>query len=310
MILLEVMSMLIHEVAKRCNITKKAIQYYVEQGLVVPKILENGYSDFLERDIEVLKKVSLYRSLDLSVSEIKKVLESKDVLKTILYQRTLELEREKVKQELLRQVLDGIEIENLERKINTIDSKAIIVKRLLDLFPSYYGKFISLNFARYLTGRIETEEQMEAFQEIIKFFDNAPDLELSIELQMYMDEYFEMYSSEDGVEKINAIIQEKQEAMQDIDEFVKSNKEILDEYHKFKQTEEYKNSPAYQLMEVMKQFCAFSGYFEVFIPAMRRLSSSYDAYYVQMLKANEEFVKNHPEYCEEEKLYELPENLT
>lgn len=24
--------MLIHEVAKRCNITKKAIQYYVEQG--------------------------------------------------------------------------------------------------------------------------------------------------------------------------------------------------------------------------------------------------------------------------------------
>lgn len=288
--------MLIHEVTKRCNITKKAIQYYVEQGLVVPKILENGYSDFSENDIEILKRVSLYRSLDLSVSEIKNVLESKDFLKGILYQRTLDLEREKVKQELLKQVSEGVEIENLEEKINSIDSKAIIIKRLLDMFPSYYGKFISLNFASYLTGKIENEEQMRAFHEIIEFFDNAPDLELTPELQEYIDEYLDEYSSEEGIKKINSIIQEKQEAMQDINGFVKNNKEILDEYYKFKQTYAYKNSPAYQLMEVMREFCTTSGYSEVFIPAMRKLSPTYDAYYVQMLKANKEFMKNYPEY--------------
>lgn len=289
--------MLIHEVAKRCNITKKAIQYYVEQGLIVPKVLENGYSDFEESDIKVLKKVSLYRSLDLSVSDIKKVLESKDILKGILYQRTLDLEREKIKQELLKQVSEGTEIENLEEKISSIDSKSIIIKRLLDMFPSYYGKFISLNFSRYLTGKIETEEQMQAFQEIIDFFDNVPDLQLTPELQQYMDEYLDLYSSEDGIERINSIIQGKHDAMQDINKFVKNNKEILDEYHKFKKTDAYKNSPAYQLMEVMKEFCASSGYYDVFIPAMRKLSPTYDAYYTQMLKANEEFMKNHPEYC-------------
>ena len=289
--------MLIHEVVKRCNITKKAIQYYVEQGLVVPKILENGYGDFSENDIEVLKKVSLYRSLDLSVSEIKQVLESKDVLKTILYQRTLELEREKVKQELLKQVSEGVEIKNLEEKINSIDSKSIIIKRLLGIFPSYYGKFISLNFAPYLTGKIETEDQMKAFHEIIEFFDNAPELELTPELKVYMDEYLDLYSSEEGIEKIRSIVQGKKDAMQDINAFVKDNKEILDEYHKFKQSDTYKTSPAYQLMEVMKAFCETSGYYEVFIPAMRRLSPTYNAYYVQMLKANEEFVKNYSEYC-------------
>ena len=287
--------MLIHEVAKRCNITKKAIQYYVEQGLVVPKISENGYSDFSETDAEVLRKVSLYRCLGLSVSEIKKVLESKESLKIILYQRTLDLEREKVKQELLKQVAEGAEIENLEEKINAIDSKSIIIKRLLELFPSYYGKFISLNFARYLTGKIETEEQMKAFQEIIEFFDNAPNLELSMELQMFLDEYLDYYSSEDGVEKINTIILGKEDAMQDIDAFVKNNKEILDEYYNFKQSDAYKNSPAYQLMEVMKQFCASSGYYDVFIPTMRKLSP---LYYEQMLKANEQFVKLYPEYLE------------
>ncbi len=269
----------------------------MEQGLVVPKVLENGYSDFSENDIEILKKVSLYRSLDLSVSDIKKVLESKEILKGILYQRTLDLEREKVKQELLKQVSEGVEIENLEEKINSIDSKTIIIKRLLDMFPSYYGKFISLNFATYLTGKIESEEQMKAFREIIEFFDNAPDLELTPELQEYMDKYLDEYSSEEGIEKMNSIIQGKQDAMQDINAFVKNNKEILDEYHKFKQTDAYKNSPAYQLMEVMKEFCTMSGYYELFIPAMRKLSPTYNAYYVQMLKANEEFVKNHPEYC-------------
>ena len=51
-------------------------------------------------------------------------------------------------------------------------------------------------------------------------------------------------------------------------------------------------------MEVLKQYCASSGYNEVFIPEMRRLSPAYDAYYVQMLNANEEFMKNYPEYCE------------
>ena len=291
--------MLIHEAAKRCNITKKAIQYYVEQGLVEPKVLENGYNDFSEADIEVLKKVSLYRNLGLSVSEVKNVLESKEALKGLLYQRTLEFEREKVKQELLKQVLDGVEIEDLEEKISTIDSKTIIIKRLMELFPSYYGKFISLNFARYLTGRIETEEQMKAFYEIIEFFDNAPDLDLPIEVKKYMDECLEFYSSEDSAEKINSMIQEKENAFENINEFVENNKEILDEYHKFKQSEAYKNSAAYQMMEVLKRFCDTSGYYDVFIPAMRRLSPIYDAYYVQMLKANEQFIKNYPEYLED-----------
>ena len=134
--------MLIHEVAKRCNITKKAIQYYVEQGLVVPKISENGYSDFSETDVEVLRKVSLYRCLGLSVSEIKKVLESKESLKIILYQRTLELEREKVKQELLKQVAEGAEIENLEEKelIDEIRCRNGNLNIVLTLTDNFYTK--------------------------------------------------------------------------------------------------------------------------------------------------------------------------
>ncbi len=291
--------MLINEAAKRCNITKKAIQYYVEQGLITPTVLENGYKDFSEDEIVLLKKIVLYRRLDFSISEIKKVLANPNEIKSILYQRTLELEREKAKQELLKKLNMGEDIDKLEEEINTIDSKSIIIKKLMVLFPSYYGKFISLNFSRYLTGSIETEEQMEAFSQIIEYFDNAPELEIPEELKSYLDEYLEFYSGEEGTEKINSIIQGKEDAFQNIDEFVKENKAVLDTYMEYKQSEEYKNSPAYKFMELMKEFCQTNGYYDIFIPAMRKLSPLYNQYYEQMLVANEEFEKKYPEYSKE-----------
>ena len=33
--------MKINEACKRTNLTKKAIEYYVEQGLITPQVLEN-----------------------------------------------------------------------------------------------------------------------------------------------------------------------------------------------------------------------------------------------------------------------------
>ena len=290
--------MLINEVAKKCGITKKAVQYYVEQHMVNPNVLENGYKDFAAQDVEIIKRIVLYRRLGLSIPEIKQVLEKKDNVKNILYQKTLDMEKEKIRHSILKKIAEGESVEKLSDEINEINSKSVIIKRLLDLFPSYYGKFISLNFSRYLTRSIETEEQKNAFQEIIEFFDNVPDMTIPIHLQEYLDQYLELYSGEEGTEKINSILQGKQDAMQDINAFVDDNKEILDAYHSFKQTEEYKSSPAYQVMELMKEFCSSNGYYDVFIPAMRRLSPLYNQYYEQMLRANEEFIKKHPEYIE------------
>lgn len=47
--------MLINEVSKVTNLTKKAIEYYIEQKLVFPNILDNGYRDFSENDIDWFK---------------------------------------------------------------------------------------------------------------------------------------------------------------------------------------------------------------------------------------------------------------
>lgn len=298
MIILEVVGMLINEIAKKCHVTKKAVQYYVEQGMLVPDILRNGYKNFSEQDEKVLKQIVLYRRLGLRIDEIKRVLADRNEIESILYQRKLELEREKIKQDLLKQIESGTDIETLEEEINNMDSGTIIIRKIQELFPSYYGKFISLNFSRYLTGKIETPEQMEAFSEIIAFFDNVPDMEIPADLQEYLDSCLEEYSGKEGVEKINQILEGKDNAIRNIDEFVKNHKQILDEYSKWKQTDDYKNSQAFRLMECMKQFCNTNGYYDVFIPAMRKLSPLYNTYYEQMRNANEKFLEKYSEYVE------------
>ncbi len=294
--ILEVIYMLINEMATKCNTTKKSVQYYVSEGLIDPKILENGYQDFSEQDMNLLKQIVLYRKLGLSISEIKSVLKNPKELTYAIHQRTLELEREKIKQELLRRIAAGEKLESLELEINNIDASSIIIKKLLELFPGYYGKFLSLNFAEYLTGELETEEQMQAFQQIIDFFDSVSDMDLPIDLRQYLDEYSEVYATEEGMGIINDILKRKQDAIQNIEEFVADNKEIIDKYNMIRQSEEFMQSPAFRLMEYMKSFCTSSGYYEVFIPAMRRLSPSYNAYYEQMLAANEKFAEIYPEY--------------
>ncbi len=290
--------MLINEVAKLCNLTKKAVEYYTEQKLIIPNILENGYRDFSKQDMKTLKQIALYRRLGLSVSEIRIVLSNSTELKSILYKKTLELEQEKAKQDILQKLSNGESLEKLEQEINNINSKTIIIKKLMDLFPSYYGKIISLNFSRYLTGRIETEEQMEAFKEIIDFFDNVPDIEIPEYLQKYLDNYIEEYSGEEGQERINSIIQAKDNSIKNIDEFIRKNKEVMNQYNEYKKTEEFKNSPINKLMELTKQVCSTNGYYENFIPAMRKLSPLYNEYYERLIKTNEKFIKNYPEYIE------------
>ena len=90
--------MKINEVSKRTNLTKKAINYYEEKGLISPDLDESGHRDFSEGDMEVLNKIGILRSLGLSLDEIKRVfegrLEAEEVRKILLKKK---LEEEVVK---------------------------------------------------------------------------------------------------------------------------------------------------------------------------------------------------------------------
>ena len=66
--------MKINQVEELVGITKKNIRFYEEQGLISPKRnLENGYRDYSLKDVELLNKIKLLRSLDVPIEEIRKL---------------------------------------------------------------------------------------------------------------------------------------------------------------------------------------------------------------------------------------------
>lgn len=162
---------------------------------------------------------------------------------------------------------------------------------MLEAFPGYYGRFICLHFARFLNEPIKTEKQQAAYERILSFLDNLPPLDLPEDLLEYLSES----TRQIGTQQINTMIQSTQKSIENPDEFLSENKEFLEQYLAYKQSEEYQNSPAYKMMALLKTFNSTSGYYDVFLPALKELSSSYAQYYRQLEIANETILSRYPE---------------
>lgn len=46
--------MLRNEIQSKTGLTRKAIEYYEEKGLIRPQKSENGYRDYSQKDLEIL----------------------------------------------------------------------------------------------------------------------------------------------------------------------------------------------------------------------------------------------------------------
>jgi len=86
--------MFIHEVCKKCSLTKKAIYYYEKQELIRPNIGENGYRNYSDVDVATLKEIFVLRKLGLTIFEIKNVLLSSNKDASLLkYKYLIDLKR-------------------------------------------------------------------------------------------------------------------------------------------------------------------------------------------------------------------------
>lgn len=285
--------MLINEVCKITKLTKKAIEYYTFQGLVSPVLLNNGYRDYSKKDVQTLNKIKVLRKLDISTDDIRKILSdsSGSVLQEISVKKELKRQNDKRKCVILQNIIDGASYEHAEKELSSLEQYENILERLSDAFPGYYGRFITLHFGRFLNEPIKTYEQKNAYDEIISFLDNLPDFDIPSDLNKYLTANTEHI----GVEQISDILDNMEKAYENPDKFLSDNKEILEQYIKLRQSEEYKNSPAYKLSELIGKFNSSTGYNDVFIPAMKRLSHSYAQYYSKLEKANEKLKEHFPQ---------------
>lgn len=283
--------MLINEVSKKTGLTKKAIDYYTIKGLLKPEVLENGYRDYSESDLEILGRISVLRKLSLGLDDIQLILSDnrRDILSDIVEKRDLEIRRDLSKKELLVKLSRSLDYETAEAELKALERGYSIRERLLEAFPGYFGKIIMLNFSSYLDVIITTAKQERAYEKIIEFLDNCPNLELPEDLKDYLEK------TATGVteDMIMETIENKEKAVANPGEFFEDNAEIAEFWMEYKNSDEYKNSPMYKITEYLTEFYLRAGFVDEFIPKLRELSPEYNKYYEMLIEANELYIEKY-----------------
>lgn len=272
---LEVMGLLINEVCRECKLTRKAVEYYCEQGLISPLVAENGYRRFSEKEVMQLKKIAILRGLGVSVPDIRAYLgeDGARAIRAILERRENEMEALREKQALLRQLTETQDWDAVQEQLGAINAKQAILDRLLAAFPGYYGKFLAAHFARFLGEPLRTASQSEAFDTVCAFLDGVQ-LAIPADMQDYLDDLLENYDSA----ITRAAAGNLSAAIEDPERYFHEHRDMIEQYRMLASSEAYKATPAYRFKELVRRFNAEEGYDDVFLPAMRRLSPAYREY--------------------------------
>lgn len=284
--------MFIHEVCKKCSLTKKAIYYYEKQGLIRPNIGENGYRNYSDEDVSTLKEIFVLRKLGLTISEIKNVLLSSNKAVSLLkYKYLMDLKREKVmEQQKCLELL--IENYNVDKGIEYIDihlNRSFTIKeKLIQAFPGVYGIFLSVHFGQFLNEKADTAEKEEAYGKIVDFLDKV---RITREMEEYLESVIPL-TDQEVIEKMNSTFLN---AVKDIENYIVNNQQEIEEYIKFRNSKAYKSTPAFKLQQLLVEFQQSSGYDEIFVENLKILSPSYLEYSEKLQEANKILLERYPQ---------------
>lgn len=280
--------MYINEAGKLSGTTKKAIEYYCMRDLIKPCFSENGYRVFSEEDVERLRKISLLRSLRLSVEEIREILDGHDdtAFSRIVEHREHDLRKAAELNGLLKELADSRDWNAVHQKVSAAETRESVSDRLLKAFPGFYGKHLSIHFGSFLRDPVKTKEQESAYHEICQYLDGVQ-LKIPENLEKYLDEM----DTEASLEVLSAADAAISSAVEDPESWLQTNADTIEKYLEFKSSEEYRRSPAAELEKLLNEFNHEQGYNTIFIPAMRRLSPAYETYWQKLQKADQAFTK-------------------
>ena len=275
--------MQINEVVQVVDLTKRAIKYYEEQGLLLVNKDENGYRNYTKEDIKILKEISVYRKLGISIKDIKILLENKDkqLLENIYKEKINKLEDYKSEAESLKRFIDNNDVEEIYENLDY----ETLGKAIQDMIPGFYGYYFMNHFMPYLQLKIETKEQKDAYERIIEFWDNA---EIKIPLLMKINSFiiYKLLPKQDMSKMVEQMDAKTKEYINISDEKYHKLKEQTAKGVKIKNSFFFKYHPAFILQRKFMQRLQDSGYNDIFIPNMILLSPKYKEYHEALSKIN------------------------
>ncbi len=122
----------IKEIEQKSGLARANIRFYENEGFLIPSRMANGYRDYSEDDLELLKRIRLMRELGFSLEQIRQLQINPDSLNRALEQRIITINKEK----------------------STLDDKKIVCQEIRT-------ERISFN-------RLEAERYLERLEELAK----------------------------------------------------------------------------------------------------------------------------------------------
>lgn len=279
--------MLRNEIQEKTGLTRKAIEYYEEKGLIQPLKLENGYRDYRDEDLVMLNKISLFRKVGMSIPEIKECLSSNgSSLSSILRRKEHQLETEQKKKEVIELIVNKENQNVIDDKIALIEVEESIYEKLSNAFPGYFGQLLFSAYQPFLKEKLDTKGQA-AYQEFVAYLDSLPSFSLSKEEQAYIEET----SSSFDMKLLKEVNSSKIEAIENSEQWLEENKDIIARYQDYKNSDEYQNSPMKTIQDKLQRYMLNNKYYEIAIPLIRKFSKSYNEYYKKLLLANDKYIR-------------------
>ncbi|MBB5184902.1 DNA-binding transcriptional MerR regulator [Faecalicoccus acidiformans] len=261
--------MLLNEIVKEVGMTKRAIKYYEEKGLLSVKKDNNGYRNYTKEDVETLKKISIYRKLGICIDDIKKLLETNDkrILLDVYHQKLQEKQIHESELEALKEYIDDGDPD----KANELLDYETIENAIESMLPEEeWADYLISHFKPFLNVRINTSEQKQALINILEFCENTT---LKTPFMMKL-----------GIKLSGGIVKETRTA----DEMISYYRDMSEEeYERLKngvlkgdklKSGILKYHPSYVAQRKMMKEYQNKGYNDIFIPNLMILSPKYGEY--------------------------------
>ena len=261
--------MLLNEIVKEVGMTKRAIKYYEEKGLLSVKKDNNGYRNYTKEDVETLKKISIYRKLGICIDDIKKLLETNDkrILLDVYHQKLQEKQMQESELKALKDFIDNGDPD----KANELLDYETIENAIESMLPEEeWADYLISHFKPFLNVKIKTSEQKQALKNILEYCENTT---LKTPFMMKL-----------GIKLSGGIVKETRTA----DEMISYYRDMSEEeYERLKdgvlkgaklKTGILKYHPSYVAQRKMMKEYQDKGYNDIFIPNLMILSPKYGEY--------------------------------
>lgn len=294
--------MKIGEVVEYTGLTRKAVNYYEEQGLITPSpCKDNNYREYSREDVDRLVQISVLRQIDVPIRDIKSILSDPEKIRQVLESHLSKLENDIKKLEISKGVLrtclddltaDKVQMPKLTEKLLLLNNSLqmdgkgrenYMKKQLQRIFPGNFGKMIFFLYGTFLTGPVDTHEKEAAWMSIVKYLDEMESIEVSEDIKVFYENIPE--------EQLDTISQTLNKSINKVNSF---NDEEFEDY--IKQTIEKLSNNQSTLNEVksftndsskngmgIKEKLREMGYYENFENNLKILSEAYVKYTNRMM---------------------------